>query len=52
MQEVEIKDLWYLSSVENVPSEGRGLQPAKLEENWWEDEFWSAPLRLYEMSHK
>jgi len=43
MQEVGIKELWYLAN-DHAPSEGRGLQPAKFEANWWEDEFWSAHL--------
>lgn len=43
MQEVGIKELWYLTNV-SAPGEGRAMQSAKLEADWWEDGFWSAHL--------
>ncbi len=52
MQEVGIKELWYLAN-DHAPSEGRGLQPAKIRGELVEDEILvCAPLRVYEMSHK
>lgn len=46
MQEVGIKDLWYLRSVENALGNGRELKLTKFEGNWWEDDFWAAHLSV------